>query len=83
MSIPEVAAIQGFSADYVFAGSLAEQYRQIGNAVPVQMSHAIGKMVADGLSAQCKSDRGGAPSVVDLAGTYWHGKCAMKPLQTV
>lgn len=83
LSIPEAAALQGFPSDYIFKGPLAEQYRQIGNAVPVQLSLAIGKMVADGLSAQCKSDRGGAPSVVDLAGTYWHGKCAMKPLQTV
>ncbi len=83
LSIPEVAALQGFPSDYTFKGPLAAQYQQIGNAVPVQLGRAIGKAVADGLRRQHESDRGGAPSIVDLAGTFWRGRCAMKPLQTV
>jgi DNA (cytosine-5)-methyltransferase 1 len=34
LRIPELAALQGFPADYVFSGSRRERVRQVGNAVP-------------------------------------------------
>lgn len=34
LRIPEMAAIQGFPADYSFAGTRRERVRQVGNAVP-------------------------------------------------
>ena len=37
----EAAVLQGFPADYPFAGSLSDQYRQIGNAIPPAMATAI------------------------------------------
>ena len=42
LSVQEYAAIQQFPAGYQFAGSIAENYRQIGNAVPVGLGTAIG-----------------------------------------
>ncbi|KAG8741419.1 hypothetical protein FRC12_015680 [Ceratobasidium sp. 428] len=50
----ELARGQGFPDDFVFSGSVDEVNRQIGNAVAVQVSRAIGKeikkaMIKDGL----------------------------------
>jgi DNA (cytosine-5)-methyltransferase 1 len=39
----ENARIQGFPDDWWFAGSLSQQYKQIGNAVPVPLAEAIGQ----------------------------------------
>jgi DNA (cytosine-5)-methyltransferase 1 len=43
LSVEEYAAIQTFPDDYVFAGKLDDQYRQIGNAVPCRFGRAIGR----------------------------------------
>ena len=42
LSIREYARIQTFSDDYEFTGSIASQYKQIGNAVPVMMAYHLG-----------------------------------------
>lgn len=42
LSVQEYAAIQQFPPDYQFAGSTAQKYKQIGNAVPVGLGWAIG-----------------------------------------
>ena len=42
LSIPEYAALQDFPAEYVFDGSKASRYRQIGNAVPIRLAEAVG-----------------------------------------
>jgi DNA (cytosine-5)-methyltransferase 1 len=39
--VREYARIQTFPDSYVFAGGLASQYKQIGNAVPVNLAYAI------------------------------------------
>ncbi len=47
LSIEEYAAIQTFPPNYTLAGNLADQYRQLGNAVPC----AFGEAVAEHLLA--------------------------------
>ena len=37
--------MQTFPADLEFAGDLTKKYLQIGNAVPVNLAHAIGEAV--------------------------------------
>lgn len=43
ITILERALLQSFPADYRFAGTRNDAWKQIGNAVPVQMATAIGK----------------------------------------
>ena len=43
LNIREYARIQTFPDDWEFTGSLTSQYRQIGNAVPVNMAYHLGK----------------------------------------
>lgn len=45
LSILEYAALQDFPPDYVFEGSKASRYRQIGNAVPTRLGEAVGHAV--------------------------------------
>lgn len=76
----ECAAVQDFPSDWLFCGTTAEKYRQIGNAVPVGLATVAGRAVAD-LFARVDSDEAG-----DMAGgkvthlrphvrttTYWRG----------
>jgi DNA (cytosine-5)-methyltransferase 1 len=42
LNIREYARIQTFDDDYVFIGSITSQYKQIGNAVPVELARQIG-----------------------------------------
>jgi len=41
--VREYARIQTFPDEWKFMGSMTQQYKQIGNAVPVNLSYAIGK----------------------------------------
>ena len=43
LTIREYARIQTFPDDWQFEGSLSDQYKQIGNAVPVNLAFAIGR----------------------------------------
>jgi len=45
LSVREYARIQQFPDDWIFEGSIAEKYRQIGNAVPVGLGHQIGRSI--------------------------------------
>lgn len=40
-TVREYARIQSFPDTYIFSGSVNKQYKQIGNAVPVKLAHAV------------------------------------------
>jgi len=52
LSIEEYKRIQEFPDDYRIEGSLVEQYRQVGNAVPVSLGFAVGNHIKRLLQAQ-------------------------------
>lgn len=43
LTIREYARIQTFPDEWSFVGSISSQYKQIGNAVPVNLAYAIGR----------------------------------------
>lgn len=45
LTVREYARIQTFPDDWQFSGNLSSQYRQIGNAVPVNMAAAVGRSI--------------------------------------
>lgn len=47
LSIEEYKRIQEFPDNWKLSGNLIQQYKQIGNAVPVSLGMAIGKLIAD------------------------------------
>lgn len=49
LSIEEYLAIQQFPQDYKVAGTLMEQYKQIGNAVPVGLAYAVANSIKQAL----------------------------------
>lgn len=52
LTVREYARIQTFPDDYMFYGSVASQYKQIGNAVPVALAHTLGNAIAVYLSSE-------------------------------
>lgn len=49
-TIREYARIQSFPDDWEFVGSMSEQYKQIGNAVPVELARAVGLSIINVLN---------------------------------
>lgn len=45
LTIREYARIQTFPDEWQFIGNISDQYKQIGNAVPVNLSYAIGRSI--------------------------------------
>lgn len=46
-TVREYARIQSFPDEWEFIGSMGRQYKQIGNAVPVEMAKAVGLSIID------------------------------------
>lgn len=51
-TIREYARIQSFPDDWEFSGSITEQYKQIGNAVPVELARRIGVQIVKALEGE-------------------------------
>lgn len=43
LTVREYARIQTFPDEWIFEGNMAAQYKQIGNAVPVNLAYAVGR----------------------------------------
>lgn len=48
-TVREYARIQAFPDDWAFTGTMSEQYKQIGNAVPVEMARRVGVQIIKAL----------------------------------
>ena len=59
LSLAEYARIQEFPAEWTFMGTAAQQYAQVGNAVPVRLGRVAGDVIADQLDHI--DARGGSP----------------------
>lgn len=51
LTVREYARIQTFPDDWNFLGSMSAQYKQIGNAVPVNLAHAMGNSLINLLNS--------------------------------
>lgn len=58
LSVREYARIQTFPDDWQFAGTVSSQYKQIGNAVPVNLAWAVGRAVMRLMNQIERIDRG-------------------------
>ncbi len=47
LSVEEYVCIQEFPQDWIVCGSILDQYKQIGNAVPIKLGEAIAKTILD------------------------------------
>lgn len=47
LSVEEYKRIQQFPDNWILCGSLSDQYRQLGNAVPVGLGEAVGRLIVD------------------------------------
>jgi len=56
LSVRECAAIQEFPAEWVFSGKPAQQYVQVGNAVPARLGEVAGEVIARTLDGRVGAD---------------------------
>jgi len=52
LTVPMVARIQGFPDDWIFSGKKTNAYRQIGNAFPPPVAHAVAERLVECLTAR-------------------------------
>ena len=65
LSLREYARIQEFPEDWEFRGTTAQQYAQVGNAVPVRLGRMTGTVVAEALDDLGKGGWGPDPGVIE------------------
>lgn len=71
MTARELAVVQSFPVDFVFEGTQSSVYRQIGNAVPVEMARALGREFSR-IDAIEKADSGASKTVRQLSLALGH-----------
>ena len=55
-TVRESARIQSFPDDWIFCGGLCDQYKQIGNAVPVEMARRVGVQLKEAVQSYKESN---------------------------
>lgn len=55
LSVQEYARLQQFPDDWIFCGSVADRYKQIGNAVPVGLGESVGQLIKARLAGKSEN----------------------------
>jgi DNA (cytosine-5)-methyltransferase 1 len=55
LTLRECAAVQGFPNDWVFRGTVAQKYTQVGNALPVRLAEVAAEVIAEHLEERPES----------------------------
>ncbi|MFH8790899.1 DNA cytosine methyltransferase [Streptomyces roseoverticillatus] len=55
LTIPQVAALQAFPADWTLEGLKTSRFRQVGHASPPPVAEAVGRAIADALALQAEA----------------------------
>ena len=66
LTVREAAALQSFPNDFIFEGTISQQWRQIGNAVPSLLGKAVGNSILRTYKEQKKSKPLSYDSVEEL-----------------
>ena len=61
LSVEEYRRIQGFPDEWVICGPILEQYKQIGNAVPIKLGEAIAKAIISDMKGEVQAPIDGFP----------------------
>ena len=61
LSVEEYSRIQEFPDDWIICGPILEQYRQIGNAVPIKLGEAIAKTIIADMNGELLPQYQGFP----------------------
>lgn len=76
LTVREYARIQTFPDEWKFAGNLSEQYKQIGNPVPVNLAWTVGRAIIrllnqiDNIDKECNTSAPNAEKASALMGLY-------------
>jgi DNA (cytosine-5)-methyltransferase 1 len=81
LSVQEYKRIQQFPDDWVVCGKITDQYRQIGNAVPVGLGEAVGRAILDHARGVLREPPVGFPFSRYRATceATWHDRVATQP----
>lgn len=56
-TVRENARCQTFPDDWEFCGNISSQYKQVGNAVPVNLAYEIAKEISRSLDMVCETEK--------------------------
>ena len=54
INVREAATLQSFPSEYRFHGSITSQYRQVGNAIPINLATAVAHSIYKALADECE-----------------------------
>ncbi|MDQ6962641.1 MAG: DNA cytosine methyltransferase [Mariprofundaceae bacterium] len=83
LNVREYARIQTFPDKWIFMGSISSQYKQIGNAVPVNLAEAMGRKLISLLNniEISKRTKVKKPTVIQMSLFEPEGEYKLKPVE--